>query len=228
MRGVLSGLAVSCLIALIYVVTLVATMPADALRHFVSIPRQITALYGTVWHGRADLMGDYVLNWDHRASHLIRLRATVDARLSGDDTQLTGTMSGGPFTVSLHDAMGRAGPGLLALVPGLAVATCTTQAVVDVAEVTLTRGAARADGRITVDAGTCTEVSGRIDPVPPLDILLDTVGNDARAQVTTDGTSLAEVIVVGDRRLILTLQPDGSALIPGLPTGAPITLEYPF
>jgi len=32
----------------------------------------------------------------------------------------------------------------------------------------------------------------------------------------------------GDRVLDLTLQPQGAALIPGLPTGAPITLEYPF
>ena len=216
------------MIALIYMVALVATMPASALRHLGIIPPQITALNGTLRHGRAELAGGYVLAWDHRAADGLALRAGVDWNLTGADTQLSGILQASPVALSLGDVAGRAGPGLLQLVPGLAVQGCTTRAVVDGAGASLSRGSATAQGRITVDAGTCTETNGRVDPVPPLDIALDTLGNDARMQVTSTGTALAEVIVAGDRRLIVTLQPAGSALIPGLPTGAPITLDYPF
>ena len=228
LRRWMTGVAVSCLIALLYLAALAATMPASALRHFVSIPPQITALYGTLRHGRAEMIGGYALAWDHRAGDLLRLGATVDLGVSGADTQLTGTLRATPLSVAVTDLAGRAGAGLLALAPGVAVESCTTRAVVDVAQLRLSRGAAAAEGNVAVDAGTCTETNGRIDPVPPLALALDTVGNDAQAVVTSDGTTLAQIVVAGDRRLILTLQPEGSALIPGLPTGAPIMLEYPF
>ncbi|SHF96800.1 hypothetical protein SAMN05444339_1303 [Loktanella atrilutea] len=228
LRRVSTGLALTLVIALIYMVALGATMPASALRHFVSIPPQITALNGTLRHGRAEVKGGYALTWDHRTADLLVLRARADTVLTGADTQLTGSLRASPLSVSLDDLAGRAGPGLLKLMPGLAVDSCTTRAVVDGVGASLSRGAAAAQGRITVDSGTCIETNGRVNPVPPLDIALDTVGLDARARVTTAGTPLAEVVVAGDRRLILTLQPAGSALIPGLPTGAPIMLDMPF
>lgn len=228
MRRWMKGLAVSCLIALIYIVAMLVTMPADALRHFVSIPSQITAFNGTIRYGRADLIGGYALTWDHRAGDLLRLRGTVDAALNGPDTQLTGTIQVTPLTVSVLDMTGQAGAGLMLLLPLVAIVSCTTRAVVDVTQAGLSRSAAWATGHVTVDAGTCTETNGRVDPVPPLDIALMTVGSDARAYVTSERQSMAEFVVAGDRRLILTLQPEGSALIPGLPTSAPIMLEYSF
>lgn len=227
-RRWLGGIALSCVVALIYIVMLVVTMPASALGHFVSIPAQITALYGTVWQGRADLAGGYSASWNTRGGALLGLRGSVDFVLSGSDTQLTGVLTVTPAQLEARDVSGRAGPGLLTLVPGLSVESCTTMAAVDAVRVAVMRGQAAADGQIDVAAGSCTESNGRTTPVPPLAIVLDTAGTDARAQVTSEGDSLAEVIIAGDRRLILTLQPAGSAMIPGLPTGAPIMLEYPF
>lgn len=222
------GLAVSCLIALIYLVALVTTMPAHALHHFVSIPGPVTALYGTVWQGRAELVMGYTIDWSHRTRDLLRLRIAADVALSGADTQLMGTAAMSPWAMAVRDLSGRAGPGLLGLVPGLALDSCTTSAAVNGVSVALMRDRAAAAGLITVDAGTCTEVNGRINPVPPLEIIADTVGPHARARVTTGDTLLAQAVVADDRRFVLTLEPDGSALIPGLPVGAPITLEYPF
>ena len=221
-------LALACLTALIYLAALVATMPASALSDLATMPRQVTAFYGTIWQGRADLIDGYRIDWDHRPGDLLGLRLAADATLQGPDTLLRGTVRVTPWTISARDVTGRAGPGLLALADGLAIAGCSTRAIVDVPYIALARTWAAAEGRIDVEAGDCTETNGRIDPVPAMTLTLGTRSNDATGRLTTGDTLLAEASVKGDHRLTLTLQPAGSALIPGLPTGAPISLDYPF
>lgn len=221
-------LALACLTALIYVAALVATMPANALRDFVTIPPQVTALYGTIWHGRAELTGGYAVDWDNIPTDLIMLRGTVAATVQGADTQLRGTVRITPWSASVHNLTGRAGAGLLRLVPGLLIENCTTQAVVDVTRLALARTWAAAEGQVDVGAGDCMETNGRTNPVPALALTLGTVGRDATAVLKTGDVTLADVTVSGDHRLSVTVQPEGSALVPGLPTGAPIMIEYPF
>ena len=227
-KRALGFVALACLTALIYLGALVATMSANALHDFATIPPQVTALYGTIWHGRAELTGGYALDWNNRPAELILLRGTAEAVLQGNDTQLRGTLRITPWSVSVHDLTGRAGAGLLRLVPGVLVKSCTTRAVVDVPELALARTWAAARGQIDIDAGTCTETNGRINPVPAMTLALGTAGNDATAVLRATDVTLAEITVAGDHRLIVTVQPEGSALVPGLPTGAPIMIEYPF
>ena len=124
-------LALACLTALIYLAALVATMPASALSDLATMPRQVTAFYGTIWQGRADLIDGYRIDWDHRPGDLLGLRLAADATLQGPDTLLRGTVRVTPWTISARDVTGRAGPGLLALADGLAIAGCSTRAIVE-------------------------------------------------------------------------------------------------
>ena len=57
---------------------------------------------------------------------------------------------------------------------------------------------------------------------------LTTQGNDARGLLRDRDSVLAELTVTGDRRVIGRVEPEGAVLVPGMPTGGPIIIEYPF
>lgn len=228
LRRVIRWGVLTCVTALLYIAALVATMPASALRDLGTIPPQVTALYGTIWQGSAGLIGGYTIDWDVRLRDLALLRLRADLAVHGTDTQLFGAATLSRRAAVMTDVAGRAGPGLLKLVPDLPVDRCNTRAIIDIAHIGLLPGRAIAQGRVDIDAGTCTEANGRINPVPAMTATLTSAGSDAQAVLTAQAATLAQVTVTGDRRLRLTLQPEGASLIPGLPTGAPIILEFPF
>lgn len=204
-------------------------MPATALTKFISLPPQIERLSGSLWHGLATLEAGYTLAWDVSLGSLLLGRVTADVELSGVDTMLTGQISASPWRVALRDVSGRAGPGLLVLVPDLAVDACTSRIVVSVPWLALSRNAAAAEGTITLDSGICTATDGAEIPLPAMLLALDTEGSDATADLTDAAAApLARIVVAGDRRLILRLEPAGASLIPGLPTSGPLILEFPF
>lgn len=227
-RNGVALIVLSCFTALVFVIALAVTMPASALRRVINLPPQITDLRGTVWHGNATLTDGYALQWDSHFSALILARISADVTLTGADTQLTGTISVSPWTTSLRDLTGRAGPGLLALAPGVPVERCTSRAIVDVAGARLGRGQAAVNGQIDIEAGQCLDFAGNEVAVPALSVALHSTGNDAVADLTDAQTALAQVTVAGDRRLIIRIEPAGAELIPGLPSSGPIILEYPF
>lgn len=203
-------------------------MPAAALRDHVRLPSQITALYGSVWHGRADLTDGYSLTWQTQWSALLRGRIVAVAEVSGPDTLVTGTFWRSPRAMGLTDVTGRAGPGLLALAPGQPLRSCTGRAVVAVDEASLAPDAARAGGQVTTEAARCVDRSGRQIDLPPMTLTLSTTGADAQAELTGPAGALAQATVAGGRRLILRIESDGARLVPGMPSSAPTILEYPL
>lgn len=223
---VLFGLA--CLAVLVYGVGLVATLPASAMRELATLPPQVTGLYGSVWRGRATLDGGYMLNWDLRGPSILGARAVADWTMQGPDTQLSGVMTVTTRGGRLTDVAGRAGPGLLALLPGSPLTDCTSRAVVDVQTLAWVKDSARAAGVVQIDAGTCNDLLGRAMVVPQMVLDLSAQGNDARAVLSDRDGKLAQVTVTGDRRLILRVEPEGATLVPGMPTGGPMIVEYPF
>lgn len=227
-RNGLGLIVLSCFTALVFVIALAATMPASALRRIIDLPAQITALHGTVWHGSATLTDGYALRWDSDFSTLILARISADVTLSGADTQLTGRVSASPWTMALRDLTGRAGPGLLALAPGLPVDSCTSRAIITGVGASFGRGQATAGGQIEIAPGECRDFGGNAIAVPALTIALHSVGNDAVADLTDGQAALAQLTVAGDRRLIIRVEPAGAARVPGLPSSGPIILEYPF
>lgn len=207
---------------------MVVTLPASALREFATVPAQVTGLYGTIWHGSARLTGGYALNWDVRPWRLVLLRGVMDLRLEGADTQLTGIATLTPWSASARDISGRAGPGLLALVPGAGLSGCTSRAVVDIQSLRATRDSFAAGGVASIDAGSCIDLLGRATSVPQMTLDLSTRGDDARGVLRDRDGELAQVTLAGDRRLILRIEPEGATLVPGMPTSGPTIVEYPF
>ncbi len=214
--------------ALVFCVALLVTLPAPAIREFVTLPPQITAIYGTLWRGRAQIEGGYTLVWDAAPGALLRATAQYDLTLEGADTRLTGVASLTPWAVAVTDLTGRAGPGLLQLVPDIPVKACQSRAVVDVRSLRLTRRAAAADGQLTIDAGACTDIFDRTQTVPAMTLDLLTQGTDAVAILRDRDGQLGQFTLAGDRRFIARVAPEGATLVPGLPTSGPIILEYPF
>lgn len=224
----ISSILLACFAFLIYVVALLVTLPVSALRDFIAIPDQVTGLYGGVGVGRATLRGGYSLDWQLRGWPLLRARGVADWTLQGPDTLITGVATVTPRSFSSTDILGRAGPGLLALFPDLAVENCTSRAVVDVQEVTWARrGAMAAAGLVSLDAGSC-DFLGRTTRVPQMTLDLSIQQDDAIGTLRDNDGRLAQVTVSGDRRIIVRIEPEGATLIPGMPTGGPMVLEYPF
>jgi len=205
-------------------------MPAAALSTLVALPPQVETLSGSVWRGRASLSGGHALEWAVSARDLWRLRLSADATLEGPDTRLSGVLAVTPRQVAALDWSGRAGPGLLTLAPRLAVGSCTSRAVVAVGRLALWRRAAAAEGEVSLSAGACATPGGEV-AVPAMVLRLTTEGRDARLALVRDdeaGTVLARVDVTGDRRLLIRVEPEGAALVPGMPASAPTILEMPF
>lgn len=204
------------------------TWPASALREVATLPAQITGLYGNIRAGRATLTGGYALNWDLRESQLLRLRALADVTLEGPDTRLEGQVVARLGSLSAQAVSGRAGPGLLALVPDPLISDCSSRAVVDIQGLSISRTAAAANGVVQIDAGQCKDLLGRDMTIPQMTVDLSTQGNDARAVVSDRDGELGQITVAGDRRLIVRVEPEGATLIPGMPTSGPVIVEYPF
>lgn len=219
---------VACFAFLVFGVALLVTMPASALQVLIPVPAQVTGIYGGVWNGRAMLSDGYSVEWRLRARSLFLVRGVVDWNLKGRDTQLIGIATATPWSVTGNDIVGRAGPGLLALMPDSALSDCTPGAVLDVQEVAWREGRFSASGVISTDEGTCKDLLGRTIGLPSMTLDLSTQGADARGDLRDRDGRLAQVTVTGDRRLILRVEPEGAALVPGLPTGGPMVIEYPF
>ena len=225
--GVL-GVVLSCFTAFVFAASLAVTMPASTLRRVIDLPEQIIDLRGTIWNGSATLTDGYVLQWKGHLAALILAKISADVTLTGADTQLDGRLNFGPRAIALHNLTGRAGPGLLQLVPALPIDRCASRAIVDVAGISFGRGVASAEGQIDIESGACLDFAGNAIAVPALTLTLQSKGNDAVADLSDATSALAQVTVTGDRRLIIRVEPAGAKLIPGMPSSGPIILEYPF
>ena len=212
--------------ALVFAVALVVTMPASVIARIIGPPPQVETVSGSLWRGRARLSGGYDLTWRWTAGELLRFSLGVSADLDGVDTQLSGRLFVSPFAVNANDVSGRAGPGLLGLVPGLPVKGCDTRAVVDISGFEIGRTSAAALGRIGIAEGTCTDTRGTAHPFPAMTVDLSTEGDDAVGVLSSEDARLAQFALSGDVRARVRVEPEGAILVPGLPMGGPIELEF--
>lgn len=182
---------------------------------------------GYLRDGRARLEDGYMLGWTLRPGELLRLRVAVDVALAGPDTAVDGRATLSPVHLTLTDTVGRAGPGLLRLAPGLRL-DCDNSASLDVRSFDLSRSLVRAAGGVDIAAGTC-RVNGVEVPLPAIRIVLEEDGDAARAVARTeDGAVLASLRVTPGRRAMLRVEPAGAVLVPGMPSSAPTMLDIPF
>lgn len=229
LKGIGTGVVLACLTALVFGATLVMTMPASVVRTLVVLPPQVETLSGSLSRGRAGLMGGYTLDWTWSPRELITGRIAVGIELQGSDTRLEGRVEAVPFAVTARDLRGRAGAGLLALFPRLAVEGCNPRAVVAIDSLSAGRRGFGARGMVETSQGICLDRNGNEIPVPAMVMGLSTEGADANAILSDDkGTTLARLAVTGDRILRVTVEPQGAALVPGMPSSAATSLALPF
>lgn len=204
-------------------------MPASVVRTLVSLPPQVETLSGGVRQGRAELVGGYTLDWRLGAVGLLRGRIEADLVLQGSDTLIEARLAATPVSITARDISGRAGAGLLALFPRVAIDGCTPRVAVAIDSLSARRGAYAAQGGIDIPEGACVLRDGREVPVPAMAMDLTTQGDDAVAVLAErEGAVLARAEVAGTRRLRLRIEPEGARLVPGMPSSAASEIELPF
>ncbi|MEL6915787.1 MAG: hypothetical protein AAFP13_14920 [Pseudomonadota bacterium] len=213
--------------ASLLVVSLALSAPVTLVSLFQPLPPQIAALSGTAREGRAALSGGIALTWRADWSGLVRGRLGADLVLVGPETRIDADAWAGLGGVGMSDAIGRAGPELLALFPE--AATCEGSAVVDIQTLRVSRARYDVSGEIRTRAAICRGPGLGEVTVPPLLIALGAVGDGAEARVTSAAREpYAEALLTPDRRARIRIEPAGARLVPGLPSSEPIELELPF
>lgn len=220
--------AVACFVIAVFVVSLIVTAPVTVVKEFATLPAQVTGLYGTLWRGRATILGGYRVNWVAQPGQLLRGVLRLDVTFNGPNTLLSGQVDVAYSSLGVTDLSGRAGPEILDLFSNLRIKNCTSRAIVDIQSFRIGQNIAAANGVVSIDAGTCTDPFDRPNTVPALTVNLLTQGADAVAILADRDGQLAHLTATGDRRLILRIEPEGATLVPGLPTSGPIILEYPY
>ncbi|WP_152461439.1 hypothetical protein [Roseivivax sp. THAF30] len=200
--------------------------PMTILTRSLDLPPQVHAVYGTLRMGGADLPQGYTLTWSTRPGLRPWPGFGGTLRLEGSDTRLVGDLRLYPREIGIAAVSGRAGPGLAQLVPG--AWRCGMTARVD--EVTLLKagGATRADGRVTLPAGTCAKGARDVE-LPEQNLIFSTEDNTAAGRLDAGGDRpLAYFQIDGAGRAILSILEAAADIYPALPKNGPLTLEYSF
>lgn len=236
-RWIGGALAASGLAVLAFLVSLAATLPVRLAAGYVALPAGINGYSGTVWRGQAQLAGGHAVDWQVDALGSLAARGIAgDVVVTGPGTDLAGrvTLRGlAGQDLRIEGLTGRAAwPLVVAVAPDLDVA-CDGAVVLQDVALALAPGLRRGSGSLRSGPATCTETSGASEPVPvpALAGRLETVEEGLRAtlaQVEAPEILLAEARATNDDRLIVTVYPEGAALVPGMPAAGETSLEYPF
>lgn len=232
-RPVLRALAVASLAAAAFLVSLALTLPARTASNYAALPVEINGYSGTVWNGAAHLDGGHTLRWRLNLRRSFGARAlALDLGLEGPGTDLEARLSATRRTARLDGTTGVAAwPLVMALAPDLAV-TCDVTARLEGVAIALAPGLRSGAGLFQAGPGACL-APGRDAPVPvpPLSVRLAPADTGLLAVLSRSDAPeapLARAEVTADDRLLLTVYPEGAALVPGLPQAGEIALEYPL
>lgn len=237
-RRILRVLLIAGLASAAFLVSLAATLPARVAAGYVSPPVEINGYSGTVWNGAAGLQGGHALRWrvDGWRS-LAAFSVVLDAALEGPGTALGARVTAqglGAQAIRIEGLDGVAAwPLVAALAPEIGIACADATARIEDVALTLAPGRRGGSGRAYAGPGFCARVgrAGEAAPLPALAAVI--AGGEAGlgAVLTlaeTPDEPLAEAVLANDDRLVLTVYPEGAALVPGLPTSGEIILEYPL
>lgn len=230
--GLVSGLAV-----LAFLISLAATLPVSVAAGYVAPPVEINGYSGTVWNGAADLPGGHSVRWHVDLPGSLASRGlALDVVLRGPGTDLGGR-------VTLRGLSGRdlridglsgpaAWPLVATLAPKLRIA-CDAAAVLRDIEITVIPGRRSGEGGLSSGPGSCTRIDRAMPPVPvpALAGRIATVPTGVRAVLTRAEsleTPLAEAEITNDNLLLVTIYPEGAALVPGMPSSGETSLEFPL
>jgi hypothetical protein len=217
------GVGLTCLILVSLAGLCVVMMPVTVLTSNLNLGPSVIAAYGSLREGRADLAGEYRLDWT-TSLHAFHLATPII--LTGPDTRFDATLRTGLDGIRLEGANGRAGPGLAQLVP-VAWNCDITAHVADVGFV-WTWSHASASGEVTTPLGTCRK-DGRNIELPPLTLDFGAEGKNAVVSLRTgEASPMADLRIGRDRVIDITIWPEAAEAFLQFPPGGPIRLQMPF
>jgi hypothetical protein len=216
------------------VVTMALTVPVATAVRLAGVQMPPDVVWsGTLMQGAAAARG-HQLQWDVQGWPSLMARALVaDLRVTGPETDLTGTVVLRPASAELAPLQGRTGWTLVdALMPGLDI-RCDTVARVDVAQVAVSVAVRNAMGQVRLAAGTCDRADGTVTnvPLPALTAGIVTVEEGIQLVIAADAapeTPLGNLLLTPDDRLRITVHPAGAAMVPGLPVSGDSQVELPL
>lgn len=220
--------------ALAYMSSLIATAPAQVLSRVVDVPPAMQTLSGKLWNGRATLEGGLQVGWQISPwRSLVGMAIHMDWDLRAPDTQLEGHVRISRSDVAVRDVKGVAGWRLVdAVLPGLPF-RCDPTARVDVSEAGFSRTTYTVEivaaGSLLTGPGACMDDKGTTN-IPALRGEAATVAGDLSIKVRPrddPATELGTILLKRTGTLVVTVQPAGARLVPGLPSSAPTVIEMP-
>lgn len=198
---------------------------------------EINGYFGTLREGAVRLRDGHRLDWrvDPGAS-LAVFGLALDLRLTGPGTEIAGRLEARrPWgeDLRLGGVTGRASWALVAAVaPRLAIACDASAAIEDLA---LARSPAGygGSGGMRSGPGSCLRTDRAMDPVPvpALQARIVEAPEGIAVVLTPAGdpqTTYAQAELTNSDLILLTVAPEGAALVPGMPASGEITLEFPL
>jgi len=221
--GLVLGLGLTFLILVSTAGFCVVMMPLTVVTRNLNLDPVVVAVYGSLREGRAYIKGGYRVDW-HSRLRLFHLETPLT--FTGPDSRIDGIMRTNLAGVSVNGLEGRAGPGLMQLVPG--ALKCEVTARVSRVGFTWTWTKVASDGEITTPSGNCRK-EGRNLTAPPLTLRFDADGSDAIAILRSgQAPPMVDLRLRRDRILEISILPSAEAVFPRLPRGGLSTLEIPF
>lgn len=214
-----------------YGMGLVATAPARAVDWAVDMPRAVRAVSGTIWRGSAVLQGGYVAEWEVSPwASLAALRLEGDWTIAGPEMRIAGHARIAPGQVEVTSASGSLGWDVVdAVLPDLPF-RCDPSARIEIASLRVSGEEITIAGTAQSGPGRCADDLGVID-VPGLLAKIASNAEGIDLKITrrdTPGQALGDIRLLRTGRLVVTVQPQGARLVPGLPTSGPTVLELPI
>jgi len=199
-----------------YILSLIATLPAELLFEDAEEDALVGTVTGTVWSGEASMNGGHGLRWTWSPLESLRYLAfSIDFDMTGPETELKGEARWRPNSFELREVRGRSTGALLsALFPQLPL-TCDFPMQVDVGRIVLGEGSAAVEGEIRSDRGLCLNRGGTAGTsvMPPL------LAQSASTVAGSTG-SISIVSSVRERIASIKVTPNGELSIKVLPRGA--------
>ena len=212
-----------------YGAALAVTMPARAFGMVLTLPEKVRSVSGTVWNGAATLSDGFVARWQVAPWRSILSASSQGSwTLRGPQTRLDGQVEIEGAHWALSEVSGYVGWDVVeAALPGLPF-HCDPVAEVSLERIRMSNMLA-AEGEIISEPGRCADDEGAV-AVPALfaqlsfesDALLLTVHPLAMRTTTLGHLKLRA------NTLIVTIEPAGARLVPGMPTSGPTVFEMPI
>ena len=206
----------------VYLITLLATLPARYLVQRADEPGIWLAVSGTVWNGEAALAHGHAVRWTWRPlASLASLSFATDLRVTGPDTAVEGMAQWRWSGMVLDDLEGHASASLLsALAPSLPF-VCDFPMRMSIDRIAFGGQKPGASGRIRTSPGSCTSRAGLVTAASPVPALTaeaaSNVGGSA-GWVAPQGNRSNKLItfaVTPNGETAVTVDPAASAVIPG-------------